>query len=110
MSRFLTIEEVAERLGVSKSTARRLKDRGELAYSRISDRCIRFPESAIEAYLQRVSCRSEATQTPKAANDTRLNLKRADIVFFDGSRPARRKPRRGNLKLVSDTNSSTKKS
>lgn len=106
----LTVAQVAARLNVSRSTVRRLKEAGSLEYVVIAEKCLRFPESAVEAYLQRVGCQSVRSRTPRAASGSLSSSRSAEIVFSDGSRPARRKPRRFSLKLVSATSSSTNKS
>ena len=46
----LTLSQVAARLSVSRTTVRRLKDAGELPYSLVSKRCVRFREEDVEAY------------------------------------------------------------
>jgi excisionase family DNA binding protein len=104
----LTIAEVARRLNVSRSTVRRLKDNGELAHVVVGDRCVRFPETAVEAYLKRIACPSARSRIAREGSATPSSSRSADVVFFDGSRPARRKARRPSLKLVSASTSSTK--
>jgi excisionase family DNA binding protein len=49
---FLTVGEVARRLGVCRSTVYQLCERGELGHVRVSN-AIRVPDVAIVAYLRR---------------------------------------------------------
>jgi excisionase family DNA binding protein len=51
---FMTVAEVAKRLGVSRSTVYQLCERGELRLVRVSN-AIRVPRSVVVAYLQQRS-------------------------------------------------------
>jgi excisionase family DNA binding protein len=51
---FMTVAEVAKRLGVSRSTVYQLCERGELRHVRVSN-AIRVPAMAVAAYLLQVS-------------------------------------------------------
>lgn len=97
----LTIAQLAERLGVSKSTVRRI--RHEVGCVVVGQKCYRFPLAAVESYEKRIwqSARSQ----PRECAATPSSSRSADIVFSDGSRPARRKSKRPSLKLVSNTSS-----
>src|SRR5436190_5714094 len=94
----LTLDQVATLLNVSRSTVRRLKDAGHLAYIQVSERCIRFEEAAVNNYIAGKRWASELSGTRKATPATPSSSSSADIVFFDGSRPARRKSRPFSLK------------
>lgn len=50
-ARWYSIKEVAELLGVSHDTITRLVDRGELPAIRISERIVRVPVPAFDAYV-----------------------------------------------------------
>ena len=53
MSRkLLRKDEAAERPGVSLSTVRRLRERGELPVVKIAPHCFRFESEAIEAFIR----------------------------------------------------------
>jgi len=54
MTKFYTVTEAAERLGVHPNTVRRLITRGELACTRIGKRWIRISEDDILDFLSRV--------------------------------------------------------
>ena len=51
MTRYLTLQEVAARLGVSKSTAYEWAHRPDFPVSRITRRNYRVPEDALEQWL-----------------------------------------------------------
>ncbi len=56
---FLTLQELASWLKISRATAWNLVvERGEIPYSRFGDRIVRLARADVEAYLAR--CRSDA--------------------------------------------------
>ncbi len=57
--RLLTIQEVADRLGVSKATVYKLCEEGRIPHFRVSN-AIRVDAAALEAYLAAVSSRSKS--------------------------------------------------
>ncbi|TRZ92725.1 MAG: DNA-binding protein [Rhodocyclaceae bacterium] len=53
-----TLDEVGKRLGgVSKSSVRRLIDRGELASCRVGLRLLRVPAESVRMYIERIAIR-----------------------------------------------------
>ena len=95
----LTVAQVAERLNISRTTVRRL--RGAIGGIVIGEKCLRFPEEALERYIKK--CQSARTKMRREESVLPSSSSRGEVVFSDGSRPARRKSRRNNLKLVSST-------
>jgi excisionase family DNA binding protein len=93
----LTVSEVASELTVSQRTVRRLINSGDLAHNRIRG-AIRVPREAVEDYKRRTFWPSRNCPTGAATS----SLNRVEIVFSDGSRPARRKARRTNSSSSSD--------
>ena len=53
VSKLLTISEVAERLGISTRSVRRLVERQELAVVRLSKRLVRISPAALTAFICR---------------------------------------------------------
>jgi excisionase family DNA binding protein len=49
-ARWYSVKEVADLLGVSHDTVSRLIERGELSAVRVSERIVRIPVGAFEAY------------------------------------------------------------
>jgi excisionase family DNA binding protein len=84
----LTIAQAAVSLGLSKRTVRRLIHSGDLAHNRMRG-AIRVPQEAVDDYKRRTFWPSRNCPTGVAPSSSN----RADFVFSDGSRPARRKPR-----------------
>ena len=105
----LTLEEVAARLRVSRTTVRRLRESGDLPSILIGRRCVRFEAGVVEGYIRGERWGFGSGRTRKADDATRSSLRSVEVVFSDGSRPARRKSRRASLKLVSATNTSTRR-
>jgi excisionase family DNA binding protein len=56
--RLLTLEQVAEVLGVGKWVVKGLVQRGELKELRLSRKTIRFDRRDVDAYIRRVRRRS----------------------------------------------------
>lgn len=56
--RLLTLEQVAEVLGVGKWVVKGLVQRGELKELRLSRKTIRFDQRDVDAYIRRVRRRS----------------------------------------------------
>ncbi|MBN8474961.1 MAG: helix-turn-helix domain-containing protein [Sulfuritalea sp.] len=91
----LTLEEAGKCLGgVSKSTVRRLIERGELASCRVGLRLLRIPASSIRAYVQRTAVGGYgfACETPVGVSKSVVvvaqeadNLTRAESVACEES-------------------------
>ena len=96
----LTVAQVAEKLNVSRTTVRRLKS--AIGGIVVGEKCLRFPEEAVDNYIKRL-CRYARSGTQREQSALPSSSSRGDIVFSDGSRPARRKSKRTSLKLVSST-------
>lgn len=64
MERLLTIQEVAEMLGVTCSTIYRLKDRQDGLRACRVGRCIRFRPEDVEDYLSRQEVKPPASREP----------------------------------------------
>lgn len=94
----LSVKQVAAALGVSTKTVQRMLGR-ELAYHKIG-RLIRIDPSEVESLKARTLWPSNRTSTRAATAGGRSSSSNVEFVFSDGSRPARRKPRPFNLKLV----------
>ncbi|MGH8713386.1 MAG: helix-turn-helix domain-containing protein [Casimicrobiaceae bacterium] len=94
----MNIAQAAAALEVSPSTVRRLLARGELRYLRVSQRCIRIDQAAIDAYKQRA--RGEplrpSVKTRHAPAVTLSSLSTAGAAFIAAARAAQqsRKARR----------------
>ena len=84
----LTIADIAKDLRVSARTVRRLIAAGDLAHNRIRG-ALRVPPEALADYKRRTFWPSRNSPTGSVTSSS----SRGDIVFSDGSRPARRKPR-----------------
>jgi len=71
----LTAREVAERLGISVTTALRWTRRGELPGFRLPGGALRYEEDELEAWLRKraTSRRGALTAAPEAARDGRLS-------------------------------------
>jgi excisionase family DNA binding protein len=54
MDRLLTVQELAERLGISPGTAYHWLSQGRLPAVRFSKRCVRFRESDVEQLLDQL--------------------------------------------------------
>lgn len=57
----LTVRQVMAELGVGKTTAWNLLQRGDLAYHRFGDKVIRVPRTELEAYKERTRYKGAAT-------------------------------------------------
>jgi len=82
--RWYSIREAAEQLGVSHDTVARLVERGELPAIRVSERIVRIPVPAFEAYAsgrratpRRVARRQVAEGVPFGAREIPPALERA---------------------------------
>lgn len=84
----LTVAEFAKAISVSERTARRILAAGDVAYNRFRG-AIRIPLEAVADYKRRTLWPSRSS--PMGGISSSSNP--ADVVFSDGSRPARRKPR-----------------
>jgi excisionase family DNA binding protein len=91
----LTIQDVADELSVSSRTVRRLLDAGELAYYRVR-RGVRVEPADLQDYKRR-----NKWQSGSAAAGMQSSSSFGNIVFSDGSQPARRKDRPKRLKPAS---------
>ena len=54
MDRLLTVQELAERLGISPGTAYHWLSQGRLPAVRFSKRCVRFRESEVQKMLEQL--------------------------------------------------------
>jgi excisionase family DNA binding protein len=88
----LTVIEVAAELTVSERTVWRLIASGALGHNRFAG-CVRVSRDDLDDYRRRTHWPSSRGQTPRGDTGTGSSSSSVNIVFSDGSRPARRKPR-----------------
>jgi excisionase family DNA binding protein len=62
MEKLLTIAEVADRLGIQKSSAYHWLSQGRLPCIRLSKRCVRFRESDVEKMLDQLSQENDTNE------------------------------------------------
>lgn len=67
MDEMLSIRQVIAELGIGRSTAWRLIEKGELGYHRFGEKVIRVPRGELDAYKVRTRCHGREGGTSDAA-------------------------------------------
>ncbi len=81
MKEMLTVNEVADMLGVAKSTVYQLIFYGRIPYYKMSKKCVRFKKSEIEKWLQ--ARHKEECPRPKLSNSKQKTKAAVPATIID---------------------------